>query len=67
MNFVKKLLVKMNDRPTAQECLEDPWLAQSEIITDQHTLNQASIAFENIIHFNQHTKLKQTVYSYLIT
>ena len=66
-DFVKKLMTyEKKDRPTAAIALNDIWLTRNNLPPGQKVISDASIAFENIIQFNQFSKMKQVVYSYLI-
>ena len=67
-NFVTRLLThRHEERPSAEEALQDVWLSKSNEMKNRKLLNSACIAFENIINFNQFTKMKQVVYSYIIS
>ena len=67
-DFIKKLIVvDVNERMTADQALKHPWIISKVYdANDKALISEAGFAFENIIKFNQFSKMKQVVYSFII-
>lgn len=67
--FLQKLLeVDHSKRPNAQKAVKDLWITKSHAPMLQGDIHcKTTVAFENIIKFNQFSKMKQMVYSFLLS
>ena len=64
--FIRKLLeVDYNRRPSAEECLKDPWLQRYHAKTLSNTVPNVG-SWENLKSFNTGTHLKQAFMSFIV-
>jgi len=66
-DFITQLLIKdQQKRPSANEALQHPWIAQANQLTKENVSSDVAMsALTNLQNFNAQSKLKQATYAFI--